>query len=80
MNKSLNEMMEDFVLTQNQLKMLRSRQSSTLEEMNQQGKILRSHSDRFSKLHEKLELADIKEVTLDQIIEIFILKISFLAL
>jgi len=62
MNKSLNEMMEDFVLTQNQLKMLRSRQSSTLEEMNQQGKMLRSHSDRFSKLNEKLELADIKEL------------------
>lgn len=62
MNKSLNEMMEDFVLTQNQLKMLRSHQSSTLEEMSKQGKILRSHSERFSKLDEKLELADIKEV------------------
>ena len=80
MNKSLNDMMEDFVLTQNQLKMMRSRQSSTLEEMNQQGKILRSHSDRFSKLNEKLELADIKEVNLVQIIEIFNLKISPLAL
>ena len=47
------------------MKMLRSHQSSTLEEMNQQGKILRSHSDRFSKLDEKLELADIKEVNFD---------------
>ena len=70
MNKSLNEMMEDFVLTQNNLKMLRSHQSSTLEEMNQQGKILRSHSDRFSKLDEKLELADIKEVNFDLIFDI----------
>ena len=70
MNKSLNEMMEDFVLTQNDMKMLRSHQSSTLEEMNQQGKILRSHSDRFSKLDEKLELADIKEVNFDLIFNI----------
>ena len=67
MNKSLNEMMEDFVLTQNQLKMLSSHQSNTLAEMSQYGKILRSHSDRLSNLYDKLELADIKEVNFDLI-------------
>ena len=62
MNKSLNQMMEDFVFTQNQLKMLKTHQSNTLEELNEQGKILQNNSERFSKLDEKLELADIKQV------------------
>ena len=62
MNKSLNNMTEESVITQNQLKMLKTDQSTTLEELNEHEKILKSHSDRFSLLHEKLELADIKEV------------------
>ena len=62
MNKSLNNMTEESVITQNQLKMLKTDQSTTLEELSEHEKILKSHSDRFSLLHEKLELADIKEV------------------
>ena len=64
MNKSLNQMMEDFVVAQNQLKMLKTHQSSTSDELSYQGN---TFSEKFSKIDEKIELADIKQVRLHKV-------------
>ena len=64
MNKSLNQMMEDFVVAQNQLKILKSHQSSTSDELSYQGN---TFSEKFSKIDEKIELADIKQVRLHRV-------------
>eukprot|EP00092_Neocalanus_flemingeri_P021296 GFUD01023080.1.p1 GENE.GFUD01023080.1~~GFUD01023080.1.p1 ORF type:complete len:719 (-),score=237.45 GFUD01023080.1:177-2333(-) len=62
MNKSLNQMMEDFVNSQAQLHLLRNEQEEVFNKIGEQKQIIESHANRFDNISTKIEASDIKEI------------------
>ena len=62
MNKSMNQMVEDFVSCQLQLKSLKSQQKSIFEQIHEHNKNFQYHNAEFYRLNEKVESEYVKEV------------------
>ena len=62
MNKSMNQMVEDFVSCQLQLKSLKSQQKSIFEQIHEHNKNFQYHNTEFYRLNEKVESEHVKEV------------------